>query len=144
MRTRHRRTVLTLTAIATATLLLGGCSGGGGPASSPSEDDLNKRPDKVDFTLALYGDAKRADLYKEVLPLFADAQDDVSVALEFADRGAYYERLTTAAASKKLPDVFWLNDAYFTPAASRIRWSRIVATPLKWLGTPYEVPSISP
>lgn len=34
--------------------------------------------------------------------------------------------------------------SYFTPAASRIRWSRIVATPLKWLGTPYEVPSISP
>lgn len=117
MRTRHRRTALTLTAIATATLLLGGC-GGGGPASSPSEDDLNKRPDKVDFTLALYGDAKRADLYKEALPLFADAQENVSVALEFADRGAYYERLTTAAASKKLPDVFWLNDSYFTRYAS--------------------------
>lgn len=118
MRTRHRRTALTLTAAATAILLLGGCASGGGGAAPESEADLNKRPDKVDFTLALYGDAKRVDLYEQALPLFTDSQEDVSVAIEFADRGAYYERLTTAAASKKLPDVFWLNDSYFTRYAS--------------------------
>lgn len=89
------------------------CSSGGGSPEPSAE-----RPEKVDLTLSLWGGADRADIYQQVLDTFVEGQEGVSATVEFADQGPYFERLTTSAASRNLPDVFWLTDTYFGRYAS--------------------------
>lgn len=89
-------------------LLLASCS------STPAETKAEpERPEKVDLTVALWGGAERADLYQQALDQFAETQEGVTATMEFADQAPYFERLTTAAASKNLPDLFWVTDTYF-------------------------------
>jgi multiple sugar transport system substrate-binding protein len=109
MRTSHRRAVAAIGAGAVAVSLLAGCS----PAASGGGGGGN-----VDLTVSVWGDAVRADLYQEVLDDFTADKEGVTATMEFAERAAFFERLTTAAASKNLPDVFWLTDTYFGRYAS--------------------------
>lgn len=104
---QRRRGTLALTGSAAMIAILAGCASG-----------TADRPDQVDMTVAVWGGADRADLHQQVLDNFAEGQEGVTATLEFADRGPYFERLTTAAASRKLPDVFWLTDTYFGRYAS--------------------------
>lgn len=83
-----------------------GCSG---TSTGPSD----ARPDKVDLTVAVWGGAERADVYQQVLDRFAEDEEGVTATMEFADQGPYFERLTTAAASRNLPDLFWLTETHF-------------------------------
>ena len=95
--------------------LLAACSAGSPTApSGPSTE----RPEKVDLVVSVYGDARRGDIYQKALDLWVEGQEGVTATLEFAERGPYYERLSANAAAKKLPDVFWLNDSYFTRYAT--------------------------
>lgn len=103
MTRRRSRTILTTVAGLATAGLLAGCSAGGS----------TERPDEVDLTVSVWGEVARADLYQQVLDGFVETQDGVTATMEFADRGPYFERLTTNAASRNLPDVFWLTDTYF-------------------------------
>ena len=100
-----RRAVLALGAAAASIALLAGCAGGPAPST--------ERPEKVDFTVALWGGADRAKIYQEVLDKWTAGQEGVTAVLEFADIAPYFERLSANAAARKLPDVFWLNDTNF-------------------------------
>ncbi|MFB7893665.1 ABC transporter substrate-binding protein [Microbacterium sp. NPDC056044] len=91
----------------TMTMLAGCSSSPQQPAATP------ERPEKVDLTVAVWGGAERADTYQQALDLFTESQEGVTATMEFADQGPYFERLTTSAASKNLPDLFWVTDTYF-------------------------------
>ncbi|MDR2321813.1 MAG: ABC transporter substrate-binding protein [Microbacterium sp.] len=103
-----RRTRTTLGAgLLSVIVLLAGCS------SAAPEKPSAARPEKVDLKVALWGGAERADLYQQVLDQFSASQKGVTATMEFADQAPYFERLTTGAASKNLPDLFWVTDTYF-------------------------------
>ena len=103
---------LAAVAAAASLSLLAACSSGGPTAPS------TERPEKFDLVAGVYGDARRGDIYQQALNLWAGNHEGVTATLEFAERGPYYERLSANAAAKKLPDVFWLNDSYFTRYAT--------------------------
>jgi pectin-derived oligosaccharide transport system substrate-binding protein len=62
--------------------------------------------------VALWGDAKRADLYRKALDLFVGANGGLRSDLQFADLKPYLERLATSAAAHDLPDVLWMRDTH--------------------------------
>src|SRR3954454_21158847 len=62
------------------------------------------------LSVAQWGTAQRADLYKKAIALFQEQNAGVTADLQFAELGAYNDRLTTQAASKSLPDVIWMRD----------------------------------
>lgn len=93
-----RRRVLQLTAAGLGVLGVSAClpaPGGNQPKS---------------LSVAQWGTAQRADLYKQALALFEQANAGVTTSLQFADLNSYNDRLTTQAASKSLPDVLWMRD----------------------------------
>lgn len=104
---KARRIGAALGATVATLAMIAGCSSAPQSAASP------QRPEKVDLTVAVWGGADRADTYQGVLDLFTASQKGVTATMEFADQGPYFERLTTTAASKNLPDLFWLTDTYF-------------------------------
>ena len=57
-----------------------------------------------------WGTAQRAELYKSAIARFQEERAGVTANLQFAELGAYNDRLTTQAASKSLPDVLWMRD----------------------------------
>jgi pectin-derived oligosaccharide transport system substrate-binding protein len=99
-----RRGLLGLGGLGVAGLAFGlsGCaSGSDGGTSGP-----------VTLDVALWGDAKRAEIYEKVLALFGQRHPDVTTDLEFADLDPYLERLVTAAAARDLPDLLWMRDTH--------------------------------
>jgi len=62
--------------------------------------------------VALWGNAKRADLYKQGLKLFMDAHAGTTATLQYADLNPYLERLATQSAAGSLPDVLWMRDTH--------------------------------
>lgn len=62
--------------------------------------------------VALWGDAKRADLYRTALERFSARHGGLRSDLQFADLKPYLERLTTSAAARDLPDVLWMRDTH--------------------------------
>ena len=62
--------------------------------------------------VALWGDAKRADLYQKALDVFAGTHGVLPTRLQFADLAPYLERLATSAAAHHLPDVLWMRDTH--------------------------------
>ncbi len=99
-----RRAFLAIGAAASVSLATG-CSAGAPPTG--------QRPDKVDFTVGVWGGSDRAKIYQEVLDTWTGTQEGVTATLEFADIAPYFERLSANAAARKLPDVFWLNDTNY-------------------------------
>ena len=55
-----------------------------------------------------WGPDDRAALYEEAVELFESRHDGVEILTEFADFGAFQDRLTTQAAAGDAPDVFWI------------------------------------
>lgn len=62
--------------------------------------------------VALWGDAKRADLYRRALVRFAGLHGGLRNDLHFADINPYLERLATSAAAHDLSDVLWMRDTH--------------------------------
>jgi len=85
---------------------LAGCSNGatgsGGSSGSGS----------AALQVAQWGDAKRADLYKQAIKLFTDAHAGTTATLQYADLNPYLERLATQSAAGSLPDVLWMRDTH--------------------------------
>lgn len=60
----------------------------------------------------LWGNATRADLYKQAMKLFTDAHAGTTATLQFADLNPYLERLATQSAAGNLPDILWMRDTH--------------------------------
>jgi multiple sugar transport system substrate-binding protein len=60
----------------------------------------------------LWGNATRADLYKQAIKLFTDAHAGTTATLQFADLNPYLERLATQSAAGNLPDLLWMRDTH--------------------------------
>jgi multiple sugar transport system substrate-binding protein len=88
---------------------LGGVGALGLLAALPA---CGQKADDGVLDVALWGDAKRADLYRKALDLFVNAHGGLRSDLQFADLDAYLERLATSAAAHDLPDVLWMRDTH--------------------------------
>ncbi|MEW1812442.1 sugar ABC transporter substrate-binding protein [Pseudarthrobacter phenanthrenivorans] len=89
---------------ASAVLMLAGCG-----TAAPS---TQKEDGPLTLKVALWGDAKRADLYQKAINLYKTSHPNVTIELQFADLNPYLERLTTSAAAKDLPDVLFMRDTH--------------------------------
>lgn len=85
---------------------LAGCSNGS-PGSGGSTGSGSGA-----LQVAQWGDAKRADLYKQAIKLFTDAHAGTTATLQYADLNPYLERLATQSAAGDLPDVLWMRDTH--------------------------------
>lgn len=103
-----RRTLLLGSGAVGLSYSLAGCSSSSSGSSSPS----GAADGSAQLDVALWGDAKRADLYESALDLFAKSHEGVTAKLQFADLDPYLERLATSAAAKDLPDVLWMRDTH--------------------------------
>lgn len=109
--TTRRQVIAGIASLAVVGTATTACASSSRPATPNGPN--TQRPDKVDLTVAVWGGTERADLYQKVLDSFVAKQQGVSATMQFADLGPYFERLTTSAASKHLPDLFWLTDTQF-------------------------------
>lgn len=99
-----RRNFLGLSLAVTGAAALTGCQGFGGGSSKPSSGTLS---------VAIWGDATRGDRYRKALALYKESHPEINADLQIADFAGHFERLTTQAAAKNLPDLFWMNDTNY-------------------------------
>ncbi|MCI2237767.1 extracellular solute-binding protein [Paenibacillus sp. TRM 82003] len=57
---------------------------------------------------AWWGDAVRKQNYEAALAIFSEENPDVTVRPEFADYGAFQERITVQMAGRNVPELFWI------------------------------------
>ena len=99
MHKRPNRLVLAIAATVTASLALAGCTAGGGTADGKTE---------VIFWQQQFEDYQQA-WFKENVAAFNASQDEITVKLEVVPGDAWVQKLQTAQAAGKQPDVATTN-----------------------------------
>lgn len=90
-----------LGALGVGGLALSGCS-----ASSRGSESA-----EATIRYAWWGNTIRQQIYLEAFETFAADNPEIKVEPEFAEYGAFQERITTQIAAKTVPDIFWIASA---------------------------------
>lgn len=94
--------ILALAAAGATVMSMAACGGSNGSSSA----DGNK------LTISWWGNQQRNDRTKQVNDLFSKANDGVSVDGQFSEFADYWQKLSTNAAGKSLPDVMQMDMGY--------------------------------
>jgi multiple sugar transport system substrate-binding protein len=108
-----RRSVL-FSGGALALLAAAGCtpgSGGGGGGSSASGDGVRLR-------YAYWGSPDRQQNFADFVDMFNAETAGISVEIEPSEYAAYFDRLAVQAASRNLPDLYWIPTSQMATYAS--------------------------
>ncbi len=106
MRTRTLRALAA--AVPTAALLLTACGGGSGGDSGV-----------VELRYAFWGSDERAQMTQDMIDTFEAENPGIRVEMDYADFGAYFDRLATSVASGDAPDIMTMGGAYHSEYAGR-------------------------
>ncbi|PZF85296.1 ABC transporter substrate-binding protein [Jiangella anatolica] len=101
----------TLRALAPVAVLLAACGGGG--TTSGGDGDV------VELRYAFWGSEDRAQLTQEMIDAFEAENPDIRVEMDYADFGAYFDKLATSVAAGDAPDVMTMGGAYHSEYAGR-------------------------
>lgn len=94
--------------------LLAGCGSDAAdstqPAANNGEAPADNSGEKVELTIAMWGDEARAAAYTETLQPFCEA-NNCTVKIEIIPISDHFDKLAAQLAAGTAPDVFWLADA---------------------------------
>jgi len=105
------RLVRPMTIIVCLALLAAGCapgSGGGGGSDG-----------QVALRMSTWGNDSRLKLTQEAVTAFEQANPGITVQVENAEFGSYWDRLATQTAGKNAPDVIQMDEAYIAAYGGR-------------------------
>jgi multiple sugar transport system substrate-binding protein len=105
---RNRTLRALATAAPAAALLLTACGGGSG------DDD-----GVVELRYAFWGSDERAQMTQDMIDTFEAENPGIRVEIDYADFGAYFDRLATSVASGDAPDIMTMGGAYHSEYAGR-------------------------
>ncbi|MEO3754429.1 extracellular solute-binding protein [Streptomyces sp. B6B3] len=105
---RNRTLRALATAVPAAALLLTACGGGSG------DDD-----GVVELRYAFWGSDERAQMTQDMIDTFEAENPGIRVEIDYADFGAYFDRLATSVASGDAPDIMTMGGAYHSEYAGR-------------------------
>jgi multiple sugar transport system substrate-binding protein len=116
---RLRSRAVTAVAIAAASMLaLGGCAvGNGGASTANGEPELSKKP--VTISLYWWGAGARVTSTEAAVKLFETKHPNITVKLQSADWGSYWDKLATTVAGGNAPDVMQFDQLYVASYAQR-------------------------
>lgn len=101
--------------LASGAASVAGCAGFGvdtGSSGGSGGSGRSKSPETATLRVSWWGDATRAQLYREALTLFSKGHPKVTSTSEYADLDPYLQRLSTESAAGDLPDVLWMRDTH--------------------------------
>lgn len=101
--------------------MLAGCGGkteesSNAGSAAPAESEAGETAqadasgDKVQLTIAMWGDEARAEAYQKTLAPFCEA-NNCTVKIELVPIGDFFDKLASQLGAGTAPDVFWLADA---------------------------------
>lgn len=105
-----RRTTLAVATIASAALLITGCSGGGAPAADDEELATAETEASIDFAI---WNAAQQPAFELVIDAFNEQYPNIDVQIQVTPFDQYFTKLQTQGSSKTLPDVFTMNSLNF-------------------------------
>ena len=106
-----RRLVRPMTILVCLVLLSAGCGpGSGGGGGSDGE---------VALRMSTWGNDSRLKLTEEAVKAFEQANPGITVQVENAEFGSYWDRLATQTAGKNSPDVIQMDEAYIAAYGGR-------------------------
>lgn len=79
-------------------------------AGTPSAEKNTASSEKVELTIAIWGDEARKAAYEETLAPFCEA-NNCTVNIELVPIGDFWDKLASQLGAGTAPDVFWLADA---------------------------------
>lgn len=99
---------VSLAAGAAALLLTTACGGGSG-----GDDGV------VELRYAFWGSDERAQMTQEMIDTFEARNPGIRVEIDYADFGAYFDKLATSVAAGDAPDIMTMGGAYHSEYAGR-------------------------
>ncbi|RIQ31015.1 ABC transporter substrate-binding protein [Jiangella rhizosphaerae] len=90
--------------------LLAACGGG---------DTTGGDGDVVELRYAFWGSDDRAQMTQEMIDAFEAENPDIRVEIDYADFGAYFDKLATSVAAGDAPDIMTMGGAYHSEYAGR-------------------------
>lgn len=117
-----------LTLIFLSTALIAGCSTGGNgnaakpEAKKPETADAPKNegtPQQITLRVGWWGSQDRANRTLNAVKIFEQQNPNIKISTEFLGWDGYWEKMSTEAAAKNLPDVMQMDDAYLPDYVQR-------------------------
>jgi multiple sugar transport system substrate-binding protein len=130
---RKNKIISVITVILLLTVFILGCSSKNNgnastdnPANTTSTNDSgNAAPaetdsgEKITLRVSWWGSQSRADRTLAAIKIFEEQNPNIKVSPEFLGWDGYWEKISTAAAGKNLPDVIQMDDAYLPDYVQR-------------------------
>ncbi|MDO5722546.1 MAG: sugar ABC transporter substrate-binding protein [Actinomycetaceae bacterium] len=115
VKTKFRRAATVVVAAALAATSLAACSGSDEKATGSDGDG-----GATNITFMVLGASQEANDYlaKDAIPKFKE-ETGIDVTLQSSDWGSAFQKITTAAASKQMPDVMILGSIWTAPLAEK-------------------------
>jgi multiple sugar transport system substrate-binding protein len=107
---KKRLASLLTTAAVLTTMVLSGC--GSKPADTPSGDDDKVKDSQVEIRVAWWGDAKRNELYNQILDAFEVENPNIKTVREPQGWGDYWDKFKVQSASGGAPDFFGMHPQF--------------------------------
>jgi multiple sugar transport system substrate-binding protein len=118
--TRRRSRAAFIALTAAGALALGACSGGsGGGPGSENTDSSEEGGDGVEIRFAWWGSDDRHQTTQEIIDLFEEKNEGITVVPDYTDWGGYWDKLATSVAGGDTPDVISHEERYIADYASR-------------------------
>ncbi|WP_274653488.1 ABC transporter substrate-binding protein [Paenibacillus humicola] len=110
--------------IVLSTALMAGCSSGGNEPETKKPDtaDGSKAggaPQQISLRVGWWGSQDRANRTLNAIKLFEQQNPNIKISAEFLGWDGYWEKMSTEAAAKNLPDVMQMDDAYLPDYVQR-------------------------
>ncbi|WP_116949627.1 ABC transporter substrate-binding protein [Jiangella endophytica] len=103
------RPLRSLALVVPAAMLLAACGG----------DDTTGDGGVVELRYAFWGSDDRAQTTQEMIDAFEAENPDIRVEVDYADFGAYFDKLATSVAAGDAPDIMTMGGAYHSEYAGR-------------------------
>ncbi|WP_211239824.1 ABC transporter substrate-binding protein [Jiangella gansuensis] len=96
-----------------AALLLAACGGDDTTGGGNGDGDV------VELRYAFWGSDERAQMTQDMIDKFEAENPGIRVTVDYADFGAYFDKLATSVAAGDAPDIMTMGGAYHTEYAGR-------------------------